>query len=114
MAFSPSTIPQGNTPGLWVLGVTLSPASVANATTAEQTFALTGVHLGDAVSVNKPTNQGGLFVAGSRVSAKDVLAISFGNVTSATITPTSSEVYTVQVNRPENLSSGVSALPIIP
>ena len=113
MSFSPSTIPHGNTPGLWVIAATLSPASVANAATAEQTFAVTGVHLGDSISVNKPTSQAGLFIGGTRVSAKDVIAINFGNVTAATITPTASEVYLVQINRPENIINNVPILTTI-
>ena len=115
MAFSPNTIPQGNTAGLWVIGLTLSPASVANATSAEQTFTLTGVHLGDAVSVNKPTAQAGLGVVGSRASANNVVAITFMNATAATITPTSTEVYLIQISRPDNItSSNVPLLTQIP
>lgn len=112
---NPSTIARGNVAGQYVIAVTLSPAAVANAITAEQTFTVTGVKLGDYVSVNKPTTQAGLGISGSRVSANDVLAISFINATAATITPTASEVYTVNVNRPENLSTAnVSALNAVP
>jgi hypothetical protein len=99
----------GNIITHWVLAVTLSPASVANATSAEQTFTVKGLHLGDYAYVNKPTNQAGLVIANCRVSAADTLAIAFGNVTAATITPTASEVYTVKVSRPENLNSAGTA-----
>lgn len=93
--------PVGNLIKIGSFPLTLSPTSVANATTAEQTFANTGIGLltTDLVLVQKPTAQAGLFIGGSRVSASDTLAITFGNVTSATITPTASEVYTVGVFR---------------
>ena len=106
---NPSTITRGNIQGSWVLAVTLTPASVANATAAEQTFTITGVLLGDQVSVNKPSNQNGLSIANTRVSANGVIAIAFANASSATITPTS-EMYSIEVNRPENVTAGVSAL----
>jgi hypothetical protein len=101
---NPSTVSYGNVRGTWILGVTLSPASVANATSAEQTFAVTGLLLGDNVDCNKPTFQAGLSIVNSRVSANGVLAIAFQNVSSASITPTAAEVYNVVVMRPENVS----------
>jgi hypothetical protein len=93
--------PVGNLIKIGSFLVTLSPASVANATSAEQTFAATGIGLltTDLVVVQKPTAQAGLGIVGSRVSATDTLAITFGNFTAATITPTASEVYTVGVFR---------------
>lgn len=107
---NPSTISRGNISGQWLLSLTISPASVAPNTTAEQTFTCTGVQLGDMVDISKPTTQGGLGVVNSRVSAANVIAIAFGNLSAATITPTSNEVYYVQISRPENLSSNNSAL----
>ncbi|MCR4339645.1 MAG: hypothetical protein NUW01_07135 [Gemmatimonadaceae bacterium] len=83
--------------------VTLSPAAVAPGT-AEQTFTVTGLTTDDLVSVNKPTQQANLGIAGCRVSAADTLAITFINapgtaitsLTAATsVTPTASEEYTV-------------------
>lgn len=98
----PDTVqmPIGN---IWKIGsflLTLSPASVANATSAEQTFAATGIGLltTDLVVVNV-AGQAGLGVVSTRVSAADTLAITFGNFTAATITPTASTVYTVGVFR---------------
>ena len=92
-------LPVGN---IWKLGsftLTLSPASVANATSAEQTFAMTGLLTTDYVAVNKPSAQAGLGIVGTRVSAAGVLAITYMNATAATITPTASEVYVVAVLR---------------
>lgn len=97
----PDTVqsPVGN---VWKIGsftLTLSPASVANATSAEQTFTMTGLLTTDIVYVSKPTTQAGLGIVNSRVSAAGVIAINFGNFTAATITPTASEAYQVLVVR---------------
>lgn len=70
-------------------------AAVATITTAEQTVACAGLNVGDVVVVNKPTAQAGLGIVGARVSAKDTLAITFGNPTAGSITPTASEIYKV-------------------
>lgn len=98
----PDTVqmPTGNVWKIASFQMTLSPASVANATAAEQTFTCTNLLAGDFVYVNKPTAQAGLGIVGSRASATaGILGITFGNFTAATITPTASEVYTVFVAR---------------
>ena len=66
----PDTVqmPVGN---LWKVGqfaITLTPASVANATAAEQTFSATGIGLltTDVVFAQKAANQAGLGIAGQR------------------------------------------------
>ena len=77
----------------------LTPA-IANAnTTAEQTFTVAGIALGDVVFVNKPTVQAGLGIAGCRASAANQVAITFSNNTGSGITPTAAEVYTFGVIR---------------
>lgn len=84
-----------------LLQATLSPASVAANTSAEQTFTVAGVAVGDMVSgVNKPTTQAGLGIVGMRVSAANTIAITFGNFTASPIVPTASEVYVLQIVRP--------------
>lgn len=88
-------IARGNVRGFDLLEITLSPTSVANATSAEQTFTVQGLKLHDYVGVNKPSAQAGLGIVGSRVSAANTLAITFQNSTAATITPTASEVYSL-------------------
>lgn len=72
----------------------LDVASVAANTSAEQTFTVTGLILGDAVFVNKPSLSAGLGVVNARISAADTLAITFGNFTAAAIDP-GAEVYTI-------------------
>jgi hypothetical protein len=91
---------RGNTQWSMILNVTLSPASVANATSAEQTFTVQGLAVGDFVNISKPTSQAGLGIVNSRVTAANTLGITFMNSTAATITPTASEVYLVAVDRP--------------
>lgn len=91
----------GNIPKQSVLSVTLSPALVSANTTAEQTFTVNGLLVGDMAVVTKPTAQAGLGVVNSRVSAANTLAITFSNNTGASITPTASEVYLVLVSRPD-------------
>lgn len=83
-----------------LLGATLSPAAVAANTSAEQTFTVTGLQVGDVVNVNKPTAQAGIGVVGARVSAANTLAITFANFTAGSLTPTASEVYVINVTRP--------------
>lgn len=78
----------------------LSPAEVAANITAEEIFAVGEANVGDFVSVNKPTTQAGLAVMGARVSSAGNVAITFGNVTAAPITPTAAEVYTFSLVRP--------------
>lgn len=92
----------GNIVKASIISVTLSPAAVAANTTAEQTFTVNGLQVGDWVGVSKPTNQAGLAITNARVSAANTLAISFGNLTSSSITPTASQVYSVMVVRPDS------------
>lgn len=91
----------GNTGAAGVISVTLSPAEVAINTSAEQTFTVSGLKVGDFVAVNKPTTQAGLGIVGARVSAANTLAITFANVTGGAITPTASQSYFVLWIRPD-------------
>lgn len=87
-------------PGDMILEATLSPAAVAANTSAEQTFTVQGLHANDVViSVIKPTAQAGLGIVGFRVTSAGLLAITFGNFTAASITPTASQVYKIAVIR---------------
>lgn len=85
-----------------VISVALSPAEVAANTSAEQTFTVNGLAVGDHVAINKPTAQAGLGIVGARVSAANTLAITFGNFTGAGITPTAGEKYAVLVSRKDS------------
>lgn len=74
--------------------IALSPAEVAANTCAEQEFDCADLAVGDIVTVNKPTAQAGLGIAGFRAGAGH-LYINFNNPTAAGITPTAAEVYKV-------------------
>lgn len=59
--------------------VTIDPANVAAASTAEQTYTVTGLATNDIVTVNKPSHTSGCGIVGARVSAADTLAITWNN-----------------------------------
>jgi len=82
-----------------VLTATIDVASVGANTTAEQTFTVAGLEVGDVVFVNKPTLSAGLGISGARVSAADTLALTFNNNTAAPIDPASQE-YLIGVIKP--------------
>lgn len=77
----------------------LSPVIVAANTTAEQTFTVPGLNVGDFVNLVKPTTQAGLGIVNSRVSALNTLAVTFSNNTGGGITPTASERYQLMIDR---------------
>lgn len=99
----------GNLLAIGTISQALSPALVAANTTAEQTFTVPGLKLGDFVGVVKPTNQAGIGVVNARVSAANTLAITFGNFTAGGLTPTAAEVYLISYMRPESVQAGVIA-----
>lgn len=104
----------GNIQAEWLIQQALTPAAVGAATTAEQTFTITGLQVGDSVQVSKPTTQAGLGIVNARVSAANTIAIAFINPTAGSLTPTAGEVYGINVVRPttQSLTNGlpVSAL----
>jgi hypothetical protein len=113
---NPNTNSAGNIKGQWVLTVTLSPATVAATSSAEQTFTVTGVQLGDMIDVQKAGTPlvSGLGIVNSRVTAANTIGITFQNTTNYVQTPAASETYYLQVTRAENLTtSNVPALSIL-
>lgn len=98
----------GNIAAVGLATVTIDPASVAAATTAEQTFTVPGLKAGDFVYVNKPTNTVGVGVVNARASAANTLALTFMNTTAGAVDPVS-ESYTVLWLRPESSQTGVVA-----
>ena len=89
----------GNTQGVFIATVPLTPLSVAAATTAEQTFPVFGLRVGDFVCVTGAT-QNGIGIGQARVGTNDALSIRFINTTAGALTPTAGP-YTVLVTRPE-------------
>jgi len=71
---------------------TLTPASVAVNTVAEQDFTVTGVKAGDKiVGVQNPDFGNATGVVGVRVKADDTIAIRFVNPTAGALTPGAGE-----------------------
>lgn len=93
-------IVNGNTTGIYIISSSLTPAEVAATITAEQTFTVTGLKVGDNVIVNPPSITAGAGLAGARVSAANTLAITFVNANAAAKTPPAG-TYTIVVFRPE-------------
>jgi hypothetical protein len=76
---------------LFVIRQTLTPASVGANTSAEQTFTVPGLQVGDSIDINKASHQTGLSIGNVRVSAANTLAIQFVNTTGSPIVPTSEQ-----------------------
>lgn len=105
----------GSTGTVTVYATTQSPTSVAPNTSAEQALTVTGVATGQLIIVTKPTAQAGLLVGTARVSAANTIQVTFGNDTSATITPTASETYlTVAIPATMVYSQALTPAPVQP
>ena len=77
----------------------LTPAAVNSASTAEQTFTITGLLTSDQVDItNQPARTGSVCTAGVRVSAANTVAITYINPTAGSLTPPAGN-YTFQVWR---------------
>ena len=96
-------------PIMQVLSQALTPVSVAANTTAEQTFTVAGLIVGQEVYVTKPSVTANLVVAGARVSAANTLAINFANNTAAAIVPPA-ETYLIAVITVEAPAAGSSTI----
>ena len=66
---------------------TITPAAVASAVAAEQTFTVTGLTTADTVVVNPVATGNATAVASARVSAANTLAVTFINPTAGALTP---------------------------
>lgn len=74
-------------------------------TTVETSITVTGIALTDTIKgVSKPTAQAGLGIVGYRVSAANLLAVTWLNTSSSGITATASEAYGVSLFRPNPLA----------
>lgn len=76
---------------IFIIRQTLTPAAVGANTTAEQTFNVPGLQVGDSLDINKASHQVGLSIGNVRVSAANTLAIQYVNTTAGSITPTSEQ-----------------------
>lgn len=90
-----------------VVSASLDVASVAVNTVAEQDFTISGLRVGDFVSVCKPALSAGLGVVNARVKAADTLSIQFVNATAGAINP-AAETYLIFWFRPESTTAVVN------
>lgn len=95
-----SNILTGNVQNMVVASLTIDVASVSTITTAEQTFTLKGLQVGDLVFTAKPSSTTGVVIGSARVSAADTIAIQFVNPTAGSVNP-AEETYLVLVVRPD-------------
>lgn len=110
-AITTATQPQaaiGNIYKNLVTAITITPASVASATTASQSFTVTGpgLQVGDQVSAITAPSQtpAGVFPIAATVTAADTLSITWANVTAGALTPPAG-AYTIEVNRIQSLAA---------
>ena len=105
----PGTMPsRGNILYSWAVALTLTPSSVAQNTTAEQSFTVNGLLLSDFVdvyyfgtNVSTPAGQtAGIGIVNNRVSAANTLQIGFVNSTGGSLTPAAG-IYYLLITRPE-------------
>lgn len=83
-------------PALREISVVLSPSAVNLGTSAEQSFSVPGVLATDRLAyINKPTAQAGLAIGQGRIlsTADGLVGATLINDTTASITPTSEQVW---------------------
>ena len=93
-AYSISVIRQIAKAPFVVTTASLTPASVAATTTAEQTFTVNSLNVSTSVLVSKPSFTPGIHVVGCRVSAASTLAITYQNNNTTAVVPPA-ETYTI-------------------
>ena len=94
-------ITNGNAYGIYIISASLTPVAIATITTAEQSFTVTGLKVGDFVEVNPPSVTAGAGLAGARVSAADTLTVTYVNPSAGSKTPPAG-TYIIKVTRPES------------
>lgn len=97
-----TTLARGNINKLYAIAPTLTSVGVATITTAEQTYTVPGLQVGDLViSVNRPNNTPvGVGIVNARVSAANTLALTWVNPTAGSVTP-GAGVFSIVIGRPE-------------
>lgn len=105
-----STVSRGNILNSFIAGPTLTPVSVAQNTSAEQSFTVPGLQVGDFIDVYLNIAQtAGIGIVNARVSAANTLQIGFMNNTGGSLTPAAG-VYALIVSRPENFPIPTTAV----
>ena len=101
-----TTLSRGNIVYSWLALVTIAPVSVAAATTAEQSFTIPGLQVGDFIDIycyNQPQTAG-IGIVNNRVSAANTLQVGFCNTTAGSLTPVSGQYY-LSITRPESVAN---------
>lgn len=101
MSLGPQNVCYGNLQATYLVQVTLTPASVATVTSAEQTFTVPGLLAGDQISGISLQAAWTVLVdvVNYRVVSNNTLGISFQNNTAGPLVPPAG-VYLIEVNRP--------------
>lgn len=101
MSLGAQDICRGNLQSSFVLQATLTPTAVATITSAEQTFTVPGLLVGDQISQISLQASWTVLVdiVNMRCSANNTLAVSFQNNTAGSLTPPAG-TYLIEVNRP--------------
>lgn len=86
-----------------IVDVSLTPAEVAAATAAAETFTVPGVKTTDSIIVNPPAQAGSVGPMNAYASAANTVSIQFCNPTAGALTPDAG-TYKIIVLRPEGLS----------
>lgn len=102
-----SGVISGNVKAIGICQLTIDVASVSAATSAEQTFTIYGLNVGDVVFASKPSVSAGLAVASCRVSAANTIAMTFVNASAGAVNP-SSETYNILWVRPAGAATAVT------
>src|ERR1700675_4455176 len=102
MPLGPQEITYGNLQSTFVLTLTITPAATGATTTAEQTFTVPGLQVGDQVSAFSAqfAYSSLVDVVNARVSAANTLALAFSNNSAGSLTAPSG-TYLLEVNRPD-------------
>jgi hypothetical protein len=96
-----TTLARGNIGACWIIGPSFTPVAVAQNTSAEQSFTVSGLQSGDFVDVYANVAQtAGVGIVNSRVSAVNTLTLSFSNSTGGSVTPAAGQ-YAIIITRPE-------------
>lgn len=101
MSLGPQNVCYGSLQSTFLLQVTLTPASVPTITSAEQTFTVPGVLVGDQISgVSLQAAWTNLTdIVNYRVVSNNTIGISFQNGTAGALVPPGG-IYLIEVNRP--------------
>lgn len=108
----PANVTYGNVGLTMVLSVSLTPAAVATVTSAEQTFTVNGLQVGDEISTVSLQAAWTVLVdiVNSRVVSANTIGISFQNNTAGSLTPPAG-TYFIEINRPITITGGAGSLP---